>query len=172
MRTSTRLTVVLDIRIMPAGGAPLLGAPSHSLPLTPAGSYAVTLLAASVATSVLRQKRIRPSAGGTNPVGAEQQSTVKICPLTAFSGRPPSALKRGSRHVPVHVGVGSILPLAHVSLYDTSVRKLFSQRVFQYISLPLANTRCLPALRAASTFARSSPDQYSSWPDDMNTLCA
>src|SRR5438874_7633628 len=140
--------------------------------MTPAGSCAVTLLAASVATSVLRQKRIRPSAGGTNPVGVEQQSTVKICPLTALSGRPPSALKRGSRHVPVHVGDGSILALAHVSLYDTSVRYVSSHRVFQYISLPLANTRSFPPLRAASTLARSSADQYSSWPDDMNTWCA
>src|SRR5437773_8927108 len=95
--------------------------------------------------------------------------TVKIVPDSAFSGRPPSAggLKRGSRHVPVHVGgsAGSILTFACVSLYETSVRyavfvpsMLDSQRVFQKASLPLKNARCTPALRAASTLVRWSPD--------------
>src|SRR2546421_12751826 len=97
--------------------------------MTPAGSCAVTLLAASVATSVLRQKRIRPSAGGTNPVGGEQQSTVKISPLTAFSGLPPPALNLGSRHEPVPVSVGSILSIRLGSLYDTGVLKLSSPSI-------------------------------------------
>jgi hypothetical protein len=48
---------------------------------------------------------------------------------------------------------------------------LFSQRVFQKISLPLKNARWTPALRAASTFARCPADQYSSCPTDMKILC-
>ena len=47
---------------------------------------------------------------------------------------------------------------------------LVSQRVFQKISLPLKNARFTPASRAASTFARCAPDQYSSWPTDRNDL--
>src|SRR6266550_8761589 len=101
--------------------------------------------------------------------------TPKSVPVSAFSGRPPSAggLKRGSRHEPVHCGLGSILAPACVSLYETSVRYgvfdasvLFSQRVFQNTSLPLKKARWTPASRAASTFVRCSPDQYSSWPTD------
>ena len=46
--------------------------------------------------------------------------TMKIVPVSAFSGRPPSAggLKRGSRQVPVHVGGsgGSMIALSCVSL--------------------------------------------------------
>ena len=37
-------------------------------------------------------------------------------------------------------------------------------------SLPVMKMRCRPACRAASTFARMAPDQYSSWPLEMNTL--
>ena len=47
---------------------------------------------------------------------------------------------------------------------------LFSQRVFQKTSLPLKNARLTPASRAASTLARWSPDQYSSWPTDRKAL--
>ena len=47
---------------------------------------------------------------------------------------------------------------------------LGSQRVFQNTSLPLKNARLTPASRAASTFARCSPDQYSSCPTDRKTL--
>ena len=47
---------------------------------------------------------------------------------------------------------------------------LFAQRVFQNISLPLKKARLTPALRAASTLARSPADQYSSWPLEMKTL--
>ena len=108
-----------------------------------------------------------------------QQLTVKIVPVSAFSGRPPSdAAPSGSRQVPVHAGSGSIFAPACVSLYETSVRcavdvpsMLGSQRVFQKISLPLKNARFTPASRAASTLARWFADQYSSWPTDMNTLC-
>jgi hypothetical protein len=44
--------------------------------------------------------------------------TVKMLPLSAFSGFGPSGLiARASRHVPVHTfGSGSILALACVSL--------------------------------------------------------
>src|SRR6266496_1699154 len=108
---------------------------------------------------------------------------MKRLPERAFSGLPPSAggLKRGSRQVPVQVGGsnGSSLAFACVSLYETSVRYavvllsiLFSQRVFQKISFPLKNARFTPAARAASTFARCWPDQYSSCPTDRNTLCS
>ena len=47
---------------------------------------------------------------------------------------------------------------------------LFSQRVFQNISLPLKKARLTPASRAASTLARCWPDQYSSWPTDRKRL--
>src|SRR5687768_12875681 len=100
-------------------------------------------------------------------------------PVNAFSGRPPSlgGLKRGSRQVPVQIGgsCGSMTELLIVSLYVTSVRwavavpsKEFSQRVFQNTSLPLKKPRWTPAFRAASTFERWIPDQYSSWPTDRN----
>ena len=132
----------------------------------------VVALAARLATRVLRQNRILPSADPTT-MFMSQQLAVKIVPLTAFSGRPPSAggLNRGSRQVPVQVGGswGSITWFAWVSLYDTRVRygvpepsMLFSQRVFQNISLPLKKARLTPAARAASTLARCCPDQYSS----------
>ncbi len=61
---------------------------------------------------MLRQNRILPSAAGTVMLVVAPSLTVKIVPVKAFSGRPPSAggLKRGSRHVPVHtLGRGSIL---------------------------------------------------------------
>src|SRR5258708_5954769 len=106
---------------------------------------------------------------------------MKIVPVRLFSGRPPSAggLKRGSRHRPVHVvgSCGSRGALFNDSLYVTRVRlgvplpsMLFSQRVFQYISLPLRNARLTPASRAASTLVRWPFDQYSSWPIDRKTL--
>ena len=47
---------------------------------------------------------------------------------------------------------------------------LFWKRVFQNTSLPLKKARLTPASRAASTFARWVPDQYSSCPTDMKTL--
>jgi hypothetical protein len=48
---------------------------------------------------------------------------------------------------------------------------LFSQRVFQNISLPEKKARLTPASRAASTLSRCEADQYSSWPEEMNSLC-
>ena len=48
---------------------------------------------------------------------------------------------------------------------------LGSHRVFQNTSFPLKKARFTPASRAAVTFARCWPDQYSSWPVDMKTLC-
>src|SRR5207253_4477500 len=89
---------------------------------------------ASVATLVLRQKRRRLNVDGTVSVLNCGPLTMKSVPLSAFSGRPPSAtgspsrvgatLNLGSRQVPVHVGgsCGSRRLLAWVSLYDTSVR--------------------------------------------------
>src|SRR4249920_1890341 len=105
----------------------------------------VLLPLASVATRVLRQNGCVEKALVTRIVALGQQLTVKIVPVSAFSGRPPSAggLKRGSRQVPVQVGgsSGSITALACVSLYVTNVRygvfepsMLASQRVFQKIS--------------------------------------
>ena len=94
---------------------------------------------------------------------AVPEFTMKMVPVSAFSGRPPSAggLNLGSRQVPDHSDEGSIFALACVSLYETSVRcgvagdeRLFSQRVFQNTSFPLKNARFTPAARAASTFVR------------------
>src|SRR5215471_1242264 len=110
--------VVVDMRTTPGGRDPLSRSSSHSAPRTPVGNVAVWP-AESDATAVLRQNRIFPSADGTSMGSLRIPFTVKIDPLTAFSGRPPSAggLKRGSRHVPVHtVGSGSIFALACVSL--------------------------------------------------------
>jgi hypothetical protein len=47
---------------------------------------------------------------------------------------------------------------------------LFSQRTFQNTSLPAMKMRWTPASRAASTLARWAADQYSSWPEEMNTF--
>ena len=57
-------------------------------------------------------------AAGTSIESVRVSLTVKIVPVRAFSGRPPSegGLKRGSRHVPVHAGSGSIFASARVSL--------------------------------------------------------
>src|SRR4026208_825568 len=78
------------------------------------------------AAGELRQNRWVAAAGGTTMLGycPWQHCTVKMVPVSAFSGRPPPAgrVKRGSRHVPVQVLVGSMSALACVSLYDTSVR--------------------------------------------------
>ncbi len=109
----------------------------------------------------------------------EPELMMKSWPVSEFSGSPPSptAAKRGSRQVPVQA-VGSVGALKCVSLYVVSVRYcvavpsalLDCQRVFQNTSLPLKKARLTPASRAASTFARSWPDQYSSWPLEMMTL--
>ena len=68
---------------------------------------------------MLRQNRIFPSAAGT-VIATVPELTLKMVPVSAFSGRPPSAggLNRGSRQVPVQVGgsCGSITALACVSL--------------------------------------------------------
>src|SRR2546423_971040 len=105
--------------------------------------------------SVFRQKRILPSMAGTMMLVSIVELTVKIVPVSAFSGRPPSegGLKRGSRQLPVHAAVGSIFCPGCDSLNVTSVRygvpdglladlsMLFSHRVFQNTSLPLKNAR-------------------------------
>src|SRR5947207_15189272 len=135
------------MRMRPGGRDPLSSSSSHSYPSVPCGSVA-DAPAPSVAIDVFRQKRILPSVSGTTIDRDSYPLTVKIVPVSAFSGRPPSAggLKRGSRQVPVHVGgsAGSMTAFACVSLYVTRVRygvfvpsMLDSQRVFQKISLPL-----------------------------------
>src|SRR4051794_27730066 len=116
---------------------------------------------ADAAIGELRQNLKADASGGTTMLGncPWQHCALKIVPVRAFSGRPPSAggLNRGSRHVPVHVGesAGSMTAFACVSLYETRVRNgvllpsmLASQRVFQNTSLPLKNARCRPAPRA------------------------
>ena len=110
--------MVDESRNAPAGRKPLSGSTSHSYPSVPVGSVAVAP-AAWVAMVVLRQKRILPSAAGTRIAVVAPALTMNSWPVSAFSGRPPSAggLKRGSRQLPVQVSVcGSILPLAWVSL--------------------------------------------------------
>ena len=79
----------------------------------------VEAVGAREATRVPRQKRSALEAPVTL-IWVTQQFTLNDVPVSAFSGRPPSAggLNRGSRQVPVHVGgsCGSILALAWVSL--------------------------------------------------------
>src|SRR6266540_3186456 len=62
---------------------------------------------AMLAMDVLRQRRSRLYAYGTRSDWKLVPLTMKKFPVTAFSGRPPSAggLKRGSRQVPVHAGL-------------------------------------------------------------------
>ena len=71
---------------------------------------------------VFRQNRSFPSAAGTL-IARVPALTVKMVPVSAFSGRPPSegGLNRGSRQVPVH-GVSSTFALSLVSLKQTRVR--------------------------------------------------
>ncbi len=71
-----------------------------------------------LATPVVRQNRILPSAAGTSIDVVAPSLTMKIVPLSPFSGRPPSAggENRGSRHVPVHAASGSIFSPSLVSL--------------------------------------------------------
>ena len=67
---------------------------------------------------VLRQKRSVPySAGHAHRVVAEAVDREDRAGERVL-GRPPSdgGLKRGSRQVPVHAGLGSIFALACVSL--------------------------------------------------------
>jgi len=75
--------------------------------------------AARFATRVLRQKRRSLNASGT-VIAVVPLLTVMIVPVTAFSGRPPSATggaKRVSRHVPVVTRlIGSSFEPASVSL--------------------------------------------------------
>src|SRR2546426_10497342 len=91
-----------------------------------------------------------------------QQSTVYSEPVSALSGRPPSdgGLNRGSRHVPVQDGSGSIFWLACVSLYETSVRYgvagasvLRSPPVFPKTLVSPRKPQWPPAGLPASTFA-------------------
>ncbi len=73
----------------------------------------------SPATAVLRQNRSPAYCDGTW-MSVVPPLTMKNWPVSAFSGRPPSAggLSRGSRQVPVQVGgsCGSIAWPACVSL--------------------------------------------------------
>src|SRR5262245_31116752 len=163
---STLLTVVADRCIRPVGWEPFSRSSSHSYPSDSDVSAVDPVV--SAATRVLRQKRWLAIEAGT-VMAALPEFTVQIWPVSAFSGRPPSAggLKRGSRQVPVQIGLpapssaGSIFRAASVSLYETRVRygvldpsMLASYRVFQYTSLPLKNARLTPLLRAASTRMR------------------
>ena len=82
------------------------------------GASCAELPAASVAREVLRHSRDFPSAALT-VIGRSVKLDTYMVPVKAFSGRPPplaGAAYRGSRHVPVHPVLGSILPLAQVSL--------------------------------------------------------
>ena len=76
-----------------------------------------TVPGARLARDVLRQKRSFPSAAGT-VIASFASWTMNMVPLISFSGRPPSdgGLKRGSRQVPVHSGLGSVLAPSSVSL--------------------------------------------------------
>src|SRR5437667_11663545 len=119
MRQVGMVNVVVERGTRPAGRNPLSASTSHSEPSTPAGSVA-TCPGAKDAMLVFLQKRILPSAWGTVMASLRTEFTQKTVPVSAFSGRPPSAggLKRGSRQVPVQVGgsAGSITLSAFVSL--------------------------------------------------------
>src|SRR5437868_2104574 len=141
--------VVEDRSIRPAGREPLSASTPHSKPREP-GAIDRVELPDRDAAAVFRQKRSPANREVSDTVSVRVALTMKILPLSAFSGRPPSAggLNRRSRQVPVHVGgsAGSMTALACVSLYATIVRfgvfepsMLFSQRVFQKILLPLKN---------------------------------
>src|SRR5262245_25647797 len=107
--------LVWDNAMNPFGRKPLSTSASHSYPSVLLGIVAVAP-AASVATLVFLQNRILPSAAGIVIAASNPELTMNNWPVTAFSGRPPSAggLKRGSRQVPVHVGgsCGSITAFA------------------------------------------------------------
>src|SRR4029453_18963412 len=114
--------VVSDKCISPGGRNPLSISSSHSYPSVVAGSVA-TCPGRSVETVVLRQSRSLPYGSGTvieyccSEV-VVQQFTVNRVPVSEFSGRPPFERRRnrGTGHVPVHSGLGSILALVFVSL--------------------------------------------------------
>ena len=101
--------VDVDKGTRPAGRKPLSRSTSHSYPRVPPGRVAGGP-EPRLAIEVFRQNRILPSAAGTVMdqfvLSGPGPLTMKMVPESAFSGRPPSAggLKRGSRHVPVHVG--------------------------------------------------------------------
>jgi hypothetical protein len=69
------------------------------------------------ATVVPRQNRSLPCAAGTLRVRSSLFDMYAV-PVSAFSGWPPLAggLNRGSRQVPVHSALGSLLVLSQVSL--------------------------------------------------------
>ncbi len=76
------------------------------------------LPAASDASDVLRHRRAFPSAALTVTGRSVKFDMYKV-PVSPFSGRPPPLAceaNLGSRHVPVHSVLGSILLLDHVSL--------------------------------------------------------
>ena len=107
--------VVSERRKRPGGRNPLSRSSSHSCPSNPLRSTARSP-GSSRATSVLRQKRSRAYSAGTMIGSLRQAFTVKMVPVSAFSGCDPSGLKeRESRQAPVHTsGIGSILAQARV----------------------------------------------------------
>src|SRR5262245_41165402 len=102
-------TVVEDRNTSPGGWTPLSGVSSHSYPRM-LGKLTVWP-GVSEAIAVLRQNLNAENSEETVNVSFLGPITVKSWPLTAVSGRPPYAgvLNLGSRHVPVHAAVGSIL---------------------------------------------------------------
>ena len=88
------------------------------------GASVAVCPAAKLATDVLRHCRSLPCAAGTCMVRSSLLD-MNAVPVSAFSGRPPSAggLNRGSRQVPVQSLVDvSDLSLSQVSFQQVSVR--------------------------------------------------
>src|SRR6188768_804051 len=90
------------------------------------GASACVVPAAREVRLVLRHRRVLPSVALT-VMGRSEKFAMYMVPVRLFSGfDAPFATEanRGSRHVPVQVGDGSILPAgtAQVSLYETRVR--------------------------------------------------
>ena len=167
----------------PAGRAPLSRSSSHSKPSVPVGERRHLARRRAPRRSVFApEAQLARRPPGTASASLRTPFTVKIVPVSAFSGRPPSAggLKRGSRQVPVHAGVGIDLRVRVRLLVgdERAVRRSPSRRC----SAPSASSRT-PRCRRRRRGARrrrapprrscaAPPDQYSSWPTERKTSCS
>ena len=100
----------------PGGRNPLSRSSSHSWPSRP-GFTTLTPPSACPAMAVCRQNRSAPYSAGTSSASCRQAFTVKMVPVSAFSGWAPSGLMgRPSRQVPVHSStMGSFLASSWLS---------------------------------------------------------
>ena len=109
-----------------------------------------------LATLVFRQNLGLAYDAGTVPMSVVPELTSKSCPVNAFCGRPPSAggLKRGSIHVPVHVGgVLRVHGGVVVRLLVADQRPVGRVRGVD-VWLPIASSRTLVAAEERQVHAR------------------